>query len=164
MGRVPLAAANQGLTAPGSARRRAGGGWRGGGAGAVPLSLRAAGPGGATMWFGGSVPAAIAAAKERSSVFVVFVSGTVRPGAARCSPPGRAQQRLPGCVPPAAPPAERVLCCVSPSPPALWSGIARPMYRLPLRSALLPWVLAGAALRAVGCVSFPFLVPTVRVS
>ncbi|XP_058665369.1 UBX domain-containing protein 4 [Ammospiza caudacuta] len=27
------------------------------------------------MWFGGSVPAAIAAAKERSSVFVVFVAG-----------------------------------------------------------------------------------------
>uniref|UniRef100_A0A8C5JUI2 Uncharacterized protein n=1 Tax=Junco hyemalis TaxID=40217 RepID=A0A8C5JUI2_JUNHY len=35
----------------------------------------AAGPGGPTMWFGGSVPAAIAAAKERSSVFVVFVAG-----------------------------------------------------------------------------------------
>ncbi|NWU93155.1 UBXN4 protein, partial [Upupa epops] len=27
------------------------------------------------MWFGGSIPAAIAAAKQRSSVFVVFVSG-----------------------------------------------------------------------------------------
>lgn len=31
------------------------------------------------MWFGGSIPAAIAAAKQRSSVFVVFVSGTARP-------------------------------------------------------------------------------------
>lgn len=31
------------------------------------------------MWFGGSIPAAIAAAKQQSSVFVVFVSGTVRP-------------------------------------------------------------------------------------
>uniref|UniRef100_A0A8C9FDH0 Uncharacterized protein n=1 Tax=Pavo cristatus TaxID=9049 RepID=A0A8C9FDH0_PAVCR len=27
------------------------------------------------MWFGGSIPAAIAAAKQQSSVFVVFVSG-----------------------------------------------------------------------------------------
>lgn len=41
----------------------------------------APGSGGTMMWFGGSIPAAIAAAKQRSSVFVVFVSGTARPRA-----------------------------------------------------------------------------------
>lgn len=53
----------------------AGGRMRLGGGSAAP------GSGGTMMWFGGSIPAAIAAAKQRSSVFVVFVSGTARPRA-----------------------------------------------------------------------------------
>lgn len=47
------------------------------GACAVGLS-RLRSPAVTMMWFGGSIPAAIAAAKQQSSVFVVFVSGTVR--------------------------------------------------------------------------------------
>lgn len=68
--------------------------WCGGGACAW---RRLAAPGSTMMWFGGSIPAAIAAAKQRSSVFVVFVSGTVRYG------PGRWGRAVPGagpCPPP----------------------------------------------------------------
>lgn len=163
---MPRAAANQGAARPGRARRRAGGGWRGGGAGAVPVSLRAAGPGCPTMWFGGSVPAAIAAAKERSSVFVVFVAGTVRPGAARC--PHRQGPAAPSQLCPARRPSRRagfVLCQPQPAvsvsgprPSALWSGIARPMCRLPsvllLCTGFSPVQLSG--LLVVFCFLSPY--------
>lgn len=53
---------------------------RSGGRGACAVGLsRLRSPAVTMMWFGGSIPAAIAAAKQQSSVFVVFVSGTVRP-------------------------------------------------------------------------------------
>lgn len=71
--RAPIRRRGSGLR-----RRRVTGGWRGGrGACAVGLS-RLRSPAVTMMWFGGSIPAAIAAAKQQSSVFVVFVSGTVR--------------------------------------------------------------------------------------
>lgn len=67
---------------------------------------RERGRAGAMLWFGGSIPAAIAAAKQRSAVFVVVVSGT---GGAAAGSRGTGGA-LPG---PALPrrPARRVVLC-----------------------------------------------------